>query len=647
MLPRMDRLLTLCLLLLTGASLLRASPTVQDFFKRPEVSEVSISQDGRYLAYLTPSTRKYYDLNAIDLAKGEPYKFDLKQDDVMYYYWRNKDQLVLGTQKLPIYWWREVLFDLNQHKYAANLSNMDVFYHVICEIKDRPGLYYAFFPSRQRNQPEIAIIDSKRLPTLIGGINNSRFNIVDSLSIPPGEFHGCFPDHRGEIRAVLVYQDGNLRYHYRESAGVPWRQLPLDPEHQVIKGLTADPDVIFVVRDDVSNRAASLHRYSISHNEYGPSLLDDPEYAMTGCKLMMTEDRKELLGITYEQDREMQILLSPLLQEVQARADKRLPGRSNLIRDYDEKLTRFVISSRTDRGIRYFLLDRSTGNFSALPDPFPQLPAELLRPMRTIRYTARDGLALEGFLTLPAPTPGQARPPLIVMPHGGPWVRDAWGFDREAQFFASRGYAVFQPNYRGSSGYAKAVSLEGEFEFRKMHDDVTDGVRHLVSAGLVDPERLAIFGGSFGGYLALCGAAYEPNLYRCAVTFAGVFDWARLVKQSATRTTRDRFNYEFLVKHLGDPKKSREQLEAISPINHVSAIKVPVFVLHGKEDETVEIAQSERLLAELDKYHVPHETLFFDDEGHGLSEEENRTKCFTAIEKFLGQNLAVAAHGKN
>lgn len=630
---------------LAATSLLHAIPSVTDFFKRPELTAPTVSKDGRYVAYLTPNAGKYYDFNVFDFTRNEPLKFDLKGEDVYGYYWLDEHQVVLFTQKLPLYWSRQVIFDLNKRKLTCNLNTFGVYYRVVSAIKDRPGFFYAFYPASRQNRPEIAIIDAKRTPLKMGGINNSRFNIVGGLSIPPGEFHGLNVDLRGEIRIARLYRNGGMHYDFR-GPGDQWSELPLDPLKVAIKAFTSMPGEFYVTNRDPQTGASSLHLYNATRNEMGPSLFSDADYSLDNSRVMLTEDGKELLGLTYERDRVVQVLFSPVLREILARANAALPDRNNLIMDYDEKLTRFVLHSATDRDMRHVLCARNDPRgLSQLAEPFPQLPAQALRPMTVVHYQTRDDLQLEGYLTLPDTGYGAPKPPLVVLPHGGPWVRDVRGFDRQVQFLASRGYAVFQPNYRGSIGYSKAVSLDGEFAFRKMHDDVTDGVRHILGLGQVDPARVGIFGASFGGYLALCGVAFDPDLYRCAVSFAGVFDWKQLIAQQGESISWDRFNYEFLIQRLGDPEKNRALFEEISPVNHVGNIKVPVFVVHGKEDETVDVSQSKRLRAELKKHHVPFETLFFANEGHGFDEQENEVKFFTAVEAFLDKNLKFASTG--
>ena len=172
-----------------------------------------------------------------------------------------------------------------------------------------------------------------------------------------------------------------------------------------------------------------------------------------------------------------------------------------------------------------------------------------------------------------------------------------------------------------------------------MHNDVTDGVRQLIEQGVIDGDRIAIYGGSFGGYLAVAGAAFEPGLYRCAITFAGVFDWQQLIRQRWTDSKYDKFNYDVLMEKLGDPKTQEERFNAMSPINHVADIKCPVYVIHGKLDGTVNYKQSTRLLSELNAHEIPHEKLFFATEFHGFAERKNYREFLEAVETFLAKHL--------
>jgi dipeptidyl aminopeptidase/acylaminoacyl peptidase len=264
-----------------------------------------------------------------------------------------------------------------------------------------------------------------------------------------------------------------------------------------------------------------------------------------------------------------------------------------------------------------------------------------MRPEEVIKYKTRDGRVLDAYLTLPAGASKEHPVPLVVVPHGGPWLRETWGFDGEAQFLASRGYAVLKPNYRGSPGYNWMFPEEDEWDFLKMHYDVTDATKAALALGMLDPSRVAIMGGSFGGYLALQGVVLDPELYRCAVTIAGVFDWEKLISDKKWDFQHSASDPEFerLMYKLGDPKKYPEKFDKIAPVRHVDQIRVPVFVNHGGYDPIADITQSTDLISELDRHHVPYEKLIVTEETHGMAHLSNQVDLYSRIESFLGKYL--------
>jgi len=294
----------------------------------------------------------------------------------------------------------------------------------------------------------------------------------------------------------------------------------------------------------------------------------------------------------------------------------------------------------------YFMIDTEKGAISpVVPNAAPWLDPERLRPMTFLSYKNRDGVAIDGYLTLPDGASKEHPVPLVVLAHGGPWARDSWGCNGEVQFLASRGYAVFQPNYRGSSGTQWRFPESDLWAFRKMHDDVTDGVQKLIKTGLVDPDRIAIMGASFGGYLAVSGVAHESGLYRCAVAISGVFDWEQMISdlKEAESDGYSRGSSGLVRRFLGDPKSNQEHFDEISPIHFAAQIKVPVYVAHGKSDKTASVEQSQRLVAELKKNGVPYQAYFQRDEAHGMAKFEHRVRLYTEIEAFLAKNLAPRA----
>ncbi len=630
-------------LLALSAIAAAARPPVGDFVKRPAINSVEISEGGRYVAFLTPNDMQYFDLNLYDLQTKESKRFDLGGGDVTRFEWIDANRMIVSDLNIGNSLYRERVVDVKDGKVVANIGSRHEFFQILSSLRRDEKLFVARFYDDGRGSQGLAIINSRLQPRSIAGLNNSRYNVQEWIDLPKGEYHGAMTDLDGEVRLVAIYSGKQLRHYYRKSAKDAWLELPFDYETTDVIGFTNDSDLIYVSRYSPDAASSRLHRYRVSQSDFGPPLFEDPRYSLSEASLLevrTANGQARSLALQYQRDLPTQLALDPEFAAVQKAVNARIPGRLNLITSCDNELKQFVVSSSNGREpSRYTIYNHATGNFLPLPDPTPWFKASEMSVMRPVKFTARDGLELEGYLSLPSSSADGHKPPLVVYPHGGPWARDTWGFNSDTQFLTSRGYAVFQPNYRGSTGFSRAVSKDDDFAFRKMHDDVTDGVRHLVAQGIVDEKRLAIYGGSFGGYLAVAGVAFEPQLYRCAITFAGVFDWKRLIKQSWSQSDDDEFNYDRLLQKLGNPATQEERFLAFSPIAHIAAVRAPVLVVHGQMDTVVDYRQSTKLLAELNSHKVPHEKLFFATEFHGFSEPANYQKFLEALERFLAKHL--------
>jgi len=258
--------------------------------------------------------------------------------------------------------------------------------------------------------------------------------------------------------------------------------------------------------------------------------------------------------------------------------------------------------------------------------------------MKAISYKTRDGLTIHGYLTVPKGMPPKNLP-VVVNPHGGPWYRDSWTFNPEVQFLANRGYAVFQMNFRGSVGYGKAF-WEASFKQwgKTMQDDITDGVNCLIKEGIADPKRIAIYGGSYGGYATLAGVTFTPDLYACAVDYVGVSNLFTFLK---TIPPYWKPMLDMMYEMVGDPQKDSALLAASSPVFHVDKIKVPLMVAQGAKDPRVNIDESNQIVNALKQRGVEVEYLVKENEGHGFANEENRFDFYEAMEKFLAKHLSV------
>ncbi|MDP2138043.1 MAG: prolyl oligopeptidase family serine peptidase, partial [Candidatus Didemnitutus sp.] len=505
-----------------AASAFAAPPPVSDFVKRPEVSAVRLSEEGRYVAFLTPSKIRHFDLNVYDLQTKVSKKFDLGGDDVHDFEWIDGNRMVVYSENLPNIRYRFRVVDIAVGAVSANLSNRHQYFQLVSSLRREEKFFIARFFDDRQGSGGLAIINTRLHPTTMAGGNNSRFNVHEWIDLPRGELQGTGIDLDGELRLVSIYAGKKLRFHYRTSPKAGWTELPFNYETTDVIGFTNDPDLIYVSHYSPAAQSSRLHRYRVSTGDFGPTLFEDQTYSMSEARLLeirQPDGKSRALALQYQRDFLTQVPLDPVFAAVQQAVNAKLPGRLNIISSCDHALQNFVVGSTNGREpYRFVIYHHGTGDFLPLPEPTPWFKPSEMSVMRPMKFTARDGLVLEGYLSLPTPAKDGRKPPLVVYAHGGPWARDGWGFDADAQFLTSRGYAVFQPNYRGSTGYSKAVSKDDDFEFRKMHDDVTDGVKQLVAQGLVDGKRLAIYGGSFGGYLAVAGVAFEPDLYRCAIT---------------------------------------------------------------------------------------------------------------------------------
>ena len=296
-----------------------------------------------------------------------------------------------------------------------------------------------------------------------------------------------------------------------------------------------------------------------------------------------------------------------------------------------------MIRTYSDRSLgSYYLFDQNKMQIEKIADFSPWINEEEMAPMQPIKYQSRDGLTINGYLTLPLGKEAKNLP-VIINPHGGPWVRDTWGYNPEIQLMANNGYAVLQMNYRGSTGYGRDFWEKSFKQWgRTMQDDITDGVQWLIDEGIADPKRVAIYGGSYGGYATLAGVTFTPDLYACAIDYVGVSNlftfmttippyWAPFLKMM----------YEM----VGHPEKDKEQMAAASPVYHIDKIKAPLFVIQGANDPRVNIDESDQIVKALRAQGVDVLYMVKYDEGHGFHNEENRFEVYKAMLGFLNKYL--------
>jgi dipeptidyl aminopeptidase/acylaminoacyl peptidase len=347
-----------------------------------------------------------------------------------------------------------------------------------------------------------------------------------------------------------------------------------------------------------------------------------------------------IIGTTYMDDKTEFQYFDPNLQALQKGLEAAFPDVAVRAVSWTTKLDKVIVEvDGPRRPFDYYYLDRATHAATKIGSAYPGLHAPDLGSVQFYPYKARDGLDIPAYLTLPPGKPLSGLP-LIVLPHGGPDARDSIGFDWMAQFFANRGYAVLQPNYRGSWGYGRKFTQAGLHQWGlKMEDDLTDGVTKLVSDGFVDPKRVCIVGASYGGYAALAGAALTPNVYACAVSFAGVSDLPKMISEERVRYGKDSARVSFWISRIGSTYDDSEQLAATSPARQADRIKCPVLLMHGEGDTTVQIEQSEIMADAMRRAGKQVEFIRFPDEDHYFNLADTRIRFLKETEAFLNKYI--------
>jgi dipeptidyl aminopeptidase/acylaminoacyl peptidase len=361
----------------------------------------------------------------------------------------------------------------------------------------------------------------------------------------------------------------------------------------------------------------------------------DPDYDMS--ETVTSDLTDELVAVAFERERLHYQSFDPQFSKDLKILSKVHDG-DVMFRSTDAEEKRMIIAynSPTDPGATY-LYDRPTGKTTFLYRPRPWLQSKDLVTPKAITVMSRDGMKLQGYLNVPRGVEPKNLP-LILVVHGGPWARDTWGYDGEVQFLVNRGFAVLQINYRGSTGYGKRFLHAGDKEWGgKMLDDLVDAVNWAVKAGIADPKRLAVYGGSYGGYATLAALAFRPDVFACGVDYVGVSNL--LTFMTTMPPYWDTFR-ETMYRRVGNPKTDEELLRSRSPLFAADKIQVPLFIAQGFKDPRVNHAEAEQMVAAMQKNNRPVEYMVKMDEGHGFANPENRMDFYQAMETFLQKHLS-------
>lgn len=461
-------------------------------------------------------------------------------------------------------------------------------------------------------------------------------NKVTTLVPPQNQIWEWYADSAGVVRAGTAFDEGGWTMHYRSSASEKFRRLGrtrYDDENAALDvvRIARGSDEGFVLSNKTTGRYA-LYKFNYATKEIGALLYESPTNDLDAYDT--TEDGLGLRSAWYADDRDRVVWFDPELKKHQADIDTAIKGKANwIVSTARDKSALLVWTGSSHDPGSYYMYRPNEGRMNRIAKVNEGLrPAELAETTY-VKYAARDGLQIPAYLTLPVGRDPK-KLPLVIMPHGGPYgVRDKSDFDAEVQFLANRGYAVLQPNYRGSAGYGKPFYEKGEGQWgRAMQDDLDDGMDWLAKQGTVDPKRVCIVGASYGGYAALWGATRNPERYRCAASFAGISDVQRQLKYQLDFTFNRRYRKDWRTKVMGDAKFD---LKTVSPLFLVDKLSVPVLLAHGGDDQIVPLGQSKLFAEALAKAGKPHEYHVYTGEGHGFTSAANTQDWLDRLDAFL------------
>jgi dipeptidyl aminopeptidase/acylaminoacyl peptidase len=502
-------------------------------------------------------------------------------------------------------------------------------------------------------------LDPKNILLQISGFNGRSLYKVDvetgqgtQIEPPWPGSRGWWLDVHGNPAVRINYHRGSISFSRKESdkwvrfLSMRLGEMRERPEYDLV-GPSDQPGRHYVLARADRERVG-LYLYDVTTGSFGEPLIENPEYDLSFARI--SRDGTRVLYTCY-------VAHVRICEFTDPKIDAHIRG---LRRYFEETANVFVRNTSEDGETMllfvegphdppgYYYYRTTEKHIEPLGSVRPKLAEAALPRATVVRYQARDGKTLTGYLTKPAGAAEDAKLPLIVHPHGGPERRDSLTFDPWVQFFAARGYAVFQVNFRGSDGFGKAFVESGYGEWgRKMQDDITDGVKALVEQGTVDPARMCIVGASYGGYAALAGAALTPELFKCAVSVAGISDLDDFISYRLRNWGRDSKGYTYWLKAIGDPGKDAQKLRATSPVHIADRIRIPVLLVHGSTDGVVPLSQSQAMKRALERAGRKVELVEIHEEGHSWWSDDNEKLALSSIDAFLSKHLGSADDQKN
>jgi dipeptidyl aminopeptidase/acylaminoacyl peptidase len=636
------------LLSLSAANVAAQALSADDFTRRAEATDISMSPSGQYVAMAVPTPdgmESRLEILNVATGKSQILRFGSQQHvgDII---WTADEQVVVSRAEMQPMKARPVTLG---ELYTTDVKgkNQDVLFGYVPERNGKRGKrndhgwseVAAVLPA----EPGMALVEFT-----CWDCGDEPDTVIFKVDTRTGERkeverHGdraSFQfDRTGEARVRTTWTDDDQPVlAYRRHKGEAWAPLPKSIAGRLIYGVRFAPDnnTLYAIISD-AKEPAQAYRVDLDAGTR-TRLAGDPDVEVNG---FMYEGLGGIpFAVTYTAAKPALQYIDPQSEWAQLHASlmKSFPGQFVSLRNFSRDGNRVLFSVWSDRNIgSYFLYDRGAKQLQKVIDYKPWLKMEDMAPTRPIEFTTRDGQKLFGFYT----AKGSGPKPMVVMAHGGPFgISDSWGFDDQIQFLASRGYAVLQVNYRGSGGRGEGFEEAGWKGWgTTIQQDVTDGVHWAIEQKLADPGRICTFGASFGGYTALIQPVLEPDLYKCAIGYAGVYDLSLLQKTKKNRGMNEA-GVRFFERTMGTDQAA---LEKFSPDARAADLKVPVMLVHGSDDKNTDINQFKAMVSAMERAGKPVETYVARGEGHGFVKPENQAELYRRIAAFLDKHIGPQA----
>ena len=593
---------------------------LRNFFKNPQKLGYKVSPDAKHLSFIASyKNRLNIFVQPIDL-KSKPKRLTAVIDrDITGYFWKGSSEIIYS---------RDFAGDENFQIFSVNINtkaskSLTPFKGVRSGILD---------DLEDISDDEVLITMNQRVKEVFDVYRlNIKTGELKLVVKNPGNITDWMTDHDGKIRIAISTDGVNSTIFYRNNENEEFKKLMTTDFKVNFSPLlfTFDNKNIYA-STNIDRDKSVIVEYDLSKKKELRVLAKNSEVDVSG--LHYSKKRKVLLTATYYTWKLERIFFDDQIKEIFSYLESKFPGVEVNLGSYNKDEDTYIVRTSSDKDLgAFFLYYVKTKKLTKLADVSPWINPKYMASMKPIQYKSRDGLTINGYLTLPVDKKANNFP-VIVNPHGGPWARDEWGFDPEVQFLANRGYAVLQVNYRGSTGYGREF-WEASFKQwgQKMQDDITDGVKWLIDQKIADPKRVAIYGGSYGGYAVLAGLTFTPDVYACGVDYVGVSNLFTFMK---TIPPYWKPYLDTMYEMVGNPEKDVELLKKASPVFHVDNIKVPLFVAQGAKDPRVNINESNQIVDALKKRGINVQYLVKDNEGHGFHNEENRFDFYEKMEKL-------------